>query len=233
MITLNQLPNVNLVVCGHRHKPEIQDNVLALRGVRDKKIKIAIPGSTTATAISLPESGKKYVHVLKITKDDIRVESKPLTKTRLVLYDKIDIPNATPATFEEPCRKKINELLNDRFRKKPRLRIIIEGTIAEGYTTKDFNTSNLTSGIKDKVFNPEDAIKNNLKTKEQKKLEEKLRRALAASSNIRRAFFKELNNQGYKGIVLSMEELFNEGTTRSEEKFCSLVDEKIKKVEKE
>ncbi len=123
IMSLDDLPKgFDLYVCGHLHKYQT-----ALDG------KLIIPGSTVLTQLKEEEAGDKG-YVIFDTKTGEH-EFVPI-KTRMFKFSRLEFDNATPTQIQAAVDKEFASILPDKD-SRPIVRIIIEGTLKEGFSPQD------------------------------------------------------------------------------------------------
>ncbi|KAI3380302.1 hypothetical protein SNEBB_008306 [Seison nebaliae] len=100
----------DLIFWGHEHDCRIDPEPIP-----GKKFCITQPGSSVATSLSIGESLKKFVGILKIRKGKWKLIKIPLKTVRNMLIDTICIP---PEQFDVPqiketCRSKVKEMIKE------------------------------------------------------------------------------------------------------------------------
>ncbi|HQT44445.1 MAG TPA: DNA repair exonuclease [Candidatus Micrarchaeota archaeon] len=123
IMSLDDLPKgFDLYVCGHLHKYQT-----ALDG------KLIIPGSTVLTQLKEEEAGPKgYVIFDSATG---KHEFVPV-KTREFIFKKLRFDNATPTQIQDAVDREFSQILAEG-RAKPIVRIVIEGTLKDGFSPQD------------------------------------------------------------------------------------------------
>jgi len=135
----------DLFLLGHIHWPSESSHPKS-------KAPIIFPGSTVITQLNKIESEKeKGIYIIEFDRRKIRWRFKSIS-ARPFFYEKINVTGLRPNEIAVAILQKINEYLRKEYDKKPLLRIRLEGTFAEGFSTADLNITSIIKDHADKLI---------------------------------------------------------------------------------
>jgi len=132
LISFEDLPEgYDLYLCGHMHKPALSGKVLN-------------PGSTIVTQLREDEAGARG-WLLYDTKAK-SAEFKPI-KSRQLIYRAIEFKGATPEEIRQRIAREAKELLASSPSPLPLVKIVVKGTLAQGFHASDLRLPELGDGV--------------------------------------------------------------------------------------
>jgi DNA repair exonuclease SbcCD nuclease subunit len=127
MLSLEDLPQgFDMIVCGHMHAPHYS-----------KKKPFLIPGSTVITQLREEEQGQKGYYVLDTEKKS--AEFMPV-KTRPFHFVKLEFSGTKPQDAEKRAKEAIEQVMKISKNEKPIIRLVLSGTLAEGFVSADLSS---------------------------------------------------------------------------------------------
>ncbi len=186
-LSLNDLPDFDLVVNGHIHT-----NVFEDRG----SFKFMMPGSTVATQLKKEEAFKKKGFYIFDTKTG-KAEFIELDTTRPFLYVDMSFEKSETSDVHVRVRSKIEELLSKQFSMKPIIKVKLTGSLS---AKTNIDKEEIVKGFEDRAVI---VIDNRLETEDfMKKIEElrELHASHVGAENLGLAMLrKKLEESGYTG----------------------------------
>jgi len=127
-LTFDNLPEgYDLYLCGHVHQPSLSGKVLN-------------PGSTVVTQLRADEIGQRgwllYDTALK------KAEFKPI-KSRQLFHKILNFKDAKPDEIREAIEKEARAVLSQGITPAPLLKIVVNGTLAQGFHAADLRLPQL------------------------------------------------------------------------------------------
>lgn len=131
-ISFDDLPDgFDLYLCGHIHKPNLSGKVLN-------------PGSTVVTQLREDESGQRG-WLLYDTKAKTP-QFMPI-KSRQLFHKVLRFKNALPDGIREAVEKEAKAILSQGIVPSPLIKIIVKGTLAQGFQAADLKLPELGEGV--------------------------------------------------------------------------------------
>ncbi len=138
-LSLNDLPDFDLVVNGHIHSNVFEDR---------SKFKFMMPGSTVATQLRKDEAFRRKGFYIFDTNTE-KAEFIELESTRPLLYEEFRFENSDTGSIVRDVRSKIEELLSESYSMKPVIKIKLKGSIGAG---KSIDIGAITQGFEDQAI---------------------------------------------------------------------------------
>jgi DNA repair exonuclease SbcCD nuclease subunit len=131
-LTFDDLPQgFDLYLCGHTHKPNLKGKVLN-------------PGSTVVTQLRENEAGQRG-WLLYDTKTR-EAKFMPI-KSRTFIYKNLNFEKATPEQIKIKLLEELNNLLKDYKNENPIIKIVLRGTMSDGFQASDFQIPNFGENV--------------------------------------------------------------------------------------
>jgi exonuclease SbcD len=184
MLSLSNLPaNFNLIINGHLHWNIVVD--------LEQGGKFMMPGSTVSTQNKKLEADKpKGFYLLDTNTNNLVFEE--IKNTRPIFYIDLKFNKVDIQTITLEIRKRLTEINNKKYNKKPMVRVRIKGDLEEGYFSKDLDLKKIELEFPELYL----SFSNKIDEKRLKESLEKLKELQTKKANVegisREIFFEQL-----------------------------------------
>jgi len=216
-VDLALFANVDYLIVGHAHQARLTNRgcIAIQKFPACPKIRLIVPGSTSATAIYPQEEGNKYVHLIEFEPNNPRTQVKSfrLSEARRVFYAGISCEGLSTTQAREKVEELLAKLPLDGLEKKALIRLYLTGKLASSSKKTELRLDEIAAKYREKVQNWDEMIvPSDLYTEDELRKLEELRGAIegdVTSSAPFERFCQKLTQLRFRGKYFGSAEIYS------------------------